>query len=426
MKFQLSLRNRIVLTFCLFGALLGIVFATAVYISLDYVDDYLVDTRLRQELEHLGAVYTSTDDPLIPTTPSIQVYKGTKTMPALAKQMVAGISEGFHEKYHNGIEYHIAVKAFSNRTAPLFLFFDVSALEFTETRKTRIGIILGCGAALVTCLGLWMGFILSRRIISPVTHLADQVQQLSPENLPANLSETFTNDEVGVLAMALEKAVQRIESFIQRERQFTRDASHELRTPVTVIKGAVEIIKRRVPIEQRSVIRPMKRIERAVADMENIIETFLWLGREDALINSENRCDVIHVVGKVMDQYRYLFADKPVEIELNTEARPILSVPPPLFKTVIANLIKNAFQFTVEGKICVTVCENRIAISDTGKGIESCDLQNITEPYVRGVDSNGYGVGLAIVKRLCRRCNWIFNIESDAGKGTIVSLYFYP
>jgi len=385
MKFKLSLRKRIILTFSLFGVLLGTVFATAVYISLDYIDDYLVDTRLKQELTHIGAVYASTDDPLIPPSPNIQVYKGTKNMPSFAKQLVAGISEGIHEKYYDGIEYHIAVKAFSKRTEPLYLFFDVSALEFTETRKTRIGVILSCGIALVTCLGLWMGLLLSKKIISPVAHLADQVQQLNPENLPANLSKSFTNDEVGVLATALEKAVQRIESFIQRERQFTRDASHELRTPVTVIKGAVEIIKKQMPIEHKAIVRPMNRIERAGADMENIIETFLWLGREGVLENRQHRCDVIQVIGKVIDQYRQMFADKLVEIELNTEAKPIINVPPPLFQTVIANLIKNAFQFTTEGKIVITVCENRVAISDTGKGIETCDLQNITEPYVRGL-----------------------------------------
>jgi len=340
--------------------------------------------------------------------------------------MVAGISEGLHEKYYDGIEYHIAVQVFSKRTEPLYLFFDVSALEFTETRKTRIGIILGCGVALVICLGLWMGLLLSRKIISPVAHLADQVQQLSPENLPANLSEPFTNDEVGVLATTLEKAVQRIESFLQRERQFTRDASHELRTPVTVIKGAVEVIKRQMPFEQRAVNRPMNRIERAVADMENIIEIFLWLGREEVLELSEDRCDVVQVIKKVIDQYRHLFADKSIEIELHTEAEPALHVPPPLFQTVISNLIKNAFQFTPEGKILVTVCENKIAISDTGKGIASRDLKTVTDPYVRGENSKGHGVGLAIVKRLCRRLDWNFDIESSAGKGTIVYLYFHP
>ena len=116
MKFQLSLRKRIILTFCLFAAILGTVFATAVYISLDYIDDYLIDTRLKQELSHLGSVSASTNDPLVPTSPYIQVYQGTKTMPSFAKQLVYGISEGLHEKYFDGIEYHIAVQVFSKRT----------------------------------------------------------------------------------------------------------------------------------------------------------------------------------------------------------------------------------------------------------------------------------------------------------------------
>jgi len=424
MRFQLSLRKRIIITFCLFCVVLGTVFATAVYISLDYIDDYLVDARLEQEMVHLGVLYQSHTDPIVPTSPLIQAYTGTTSMPSHLKRMVGGISEGVHEKYYEDIEYHIAVKVFPKRTEPLYLFFNVSALEFTETRKFRIGIVLTCGVAFITSLGWWMGLLLSRRVMAPVAHLADQVKQMGPENLPAHLSQSFANDEVGVLAKALEQAVQRIESFVKRERKFTRDASHELRTPVTVIKGAVEIIRKQMTNEEKSVIRPLNRIGRAVADMENIIETFLWLGREEVLEHSEVSCDVVSVVEKVIEQYRILFAEKPIEIELNSEARPILNVPPPLFQAVITNLIKNAYHFTTEGKIVVSVCHDSVAISDTGSGIEPCDLRTITQPYVRGDRSRGFGVGLAIVKRLCRRFGWQFEIESASGKGTIVYLYF--
>lgn len=424
MKFQHSLRKRIIITFCLFCVVLGTVFATAVYISLDYIDDYLVDARLKQEMAYLGFLYQSAADPIVPTSPLIQAYTGTASMPSHMKRMVGGISEGIHEKYYKDIEYHIAVKVFPKRAEPLYLLFDVSALEFTETRKFRIGIVLICGVAFITGLGLWMGLLLSRRVIAPVAYLADQVKQLNPENLPTHLSQSFTNDEVGVLAKALEQAFQRIESFVRRERKFARDASHELRTPVTIIKGAVEIIQEQITTEKKSVTRPINRIRRAVADMENIIETFLWLGREESFERYGGTCDVVSIIEKVIEQTRHLFADKPIEIELYTEAKPIINAPPPLFQAVITNLIKNAFQFTGEGKIAVSVYHDCMAISDTGKGIASCDLQAITLPYVRGDASRGFGVGLAIVERLCRRFGWRFKIESDADKGSIAYLYF--
>lgn len=425
MKFHLSLKKRIVITFSLFCALLGVVYSIALYISLDYIDDFLINSHLKREMAQLSVVYESTAAPLIPTSPNIQVYSGTQSMPAHVFQMVQGISEGIHEKYYNDIEYHIAVKAVSGRIAPLYLIFDVNILEFTETRKIRIWIVLIGGVALVTCLGLWMGVMLSRSVIAPVARLTDQVKQLEPENLPEDLSESFAENEVGALARSFEQAVERIQLFVSREQQFTRDASHELRTPVTVIKGALEVMDKRITVENKSVIRPMNRIRRAVADMENIIETFLWLGREEKLEQYEGPCEVLPIVEKVMQQLRQLFADKPVEIELEAEAEPILDVPPPLFQAVITNLIKNAYQFTDKGKITVSVYRDHLAVSDTGSGITAGALEEITEPYVRGANSAGFGLGLAIVKKLCRRFGWRLSIDSDAEKGTVVYLYFH-
>jgi len=347
-------------------------------------------------------------------------------MPLYAKEMITGISEGIHERYYKGNEYHIAVKVVPNRTEPLYLIYDVSALEFTETRKLKIGTVLAAGVILIAGLGLWIGLLTSRKVIAPVVHLAEQVNRSGPENLPTDLSESFYNDEVGVLAKALEQAIQRIEAFVQREKKFTRDASHELRTPVTVIKGALEVLKKQSIVEGESASRPLNRIGRAVADMENIIETFLWLGREDSYIENGQVCKVLPIIEEVIEQSRHLFAEKPVEIDLIAENEPILNVAPTPFQAVMANLIQNAMRHSAGGKITIQICKDRITVSDTGEGIAPCDLPSITQPYVRGDSSKGSGLGLAIVKRLCERMGWHFEIESDVGKGTMAQLYFQP
>jgi hypothetical protein len=149
MKFRHSLQKRIVFTFCLFGAGLGIVFSFAIYISLDFIDDNMIDSRLSEEMDRVGVQYQEHSGLLSTNSPHINVYTGSKSMPEYAASMVEGISEGVHEKYYKGTEYHIAVKVYPNRTEPLYLFYDVSALEFTETRKFNIGIVLVIGVVLV-------------------------------------------------------------------------------------------------------------------------------------------------------------------------------------------------------------------------------------------------------------------------------------
>ena len=426
MKFRHSLRTRIIVTYCLFSAVLGTVFAIAIYVSIDFIDDNLVNTRLFQEIDQLGAQYQNNIDLLVPTSSHIEAYVGTALMPSYARQMVSGIDEGVHESYHHGNEYHIAVKVFPNRIEPLYLIYDVNSLEFTETRKLKIGIFLITGVVLLIGLGFWIGVLISRKVIAPVVHLAKQVEQSGPENLPIDLSRDFYDDEVGVLSKTLEKAMQRVDAFVNREKKFSRDASHELRTPVTVIKGAVEILKEQLVTEEKPVYRVLNRIERAVANMENIIETFLWLGREDSNINTGQDCKVLPVIEEVIEQCRHLFSEKPVEIQLVADSEPVLKVSPTPLKAVAANLIQNAMCHSLEDKITVQVCKDQIIVSDTGEGIAPRDLPSITQPYVRGNSSKGTGLGLAIVKRLCERMGWHFEIESDVGKGTVTRFYFQP
>jgi len=426
MTFRHSLRTRIIIAFCLFGAVLGTVYATAVYISLELIDDHLVDSRLNQELEQIVVHHRQYGDIPPPASPYITAYIGTASMPPHVRQMVGGLTEGVHEAYDGQDEYHIAVQSLSDLDNFFYLLYDVSSLEFTEKRKLNIGIVLVGGVILVIALGLWIGWLTSRKVMAPVSHLAEQVNKSGPDNLPTDLSRYFYQDEVGVLAGALEKAMQRVEAFVNREHQFTRDVSHELRTPVTVIKGAVELLKRHFAGEKKSAPRSLSRIDRSVNKMESIIETLLWLSREDAADHQESVFAVLPAVREVIEQNRYLIAGKPVKIDLIAKADPQLTVPSPLFQIAITNLIRNAAQSTPDGNITVGVHADRVVVSDSGVGIAAKDLETVTQPHVRGSYSEGFGLGLSIVSRLCDRFGWQLDIKSAVGSGTTVQLIFRP
>ena len=425
MKFRHSLRTRIVISYCIFGAVLGTVFAAIVYISLDFIDDNLVNQRISKESEYLTQHLNIDGNLLAPSSDHIHAYLGMNTMAPWVRQMVQGLGEGFHEKYNHDVEYHVLVKKLAAHEDPLYVLYDVSALEFTESRKLLIGTILLTSVFLVIGLGLWIGLVTSRKIIAPVVYLAQQVNQSVPESLPKNLSQEFYNDEIGVLAHALEMSMKRVDSFIKREQQFARDASHELRTPVTVIKGAVELLKQRSGQEE-AVEKPLGRIERSVKDMENIIATFLWLAREEAALAPDQETAVLPVVKEAIEQNQHLFSQKPIKIEFIVRADPVLPVSAPALKVAIINLVQNAFQYTIAGNITVLVDKDRVTISDTGKGIEDSKLASVKQPHFRGDDSQGFGLGLAIVSRLCKRLGWQFDIDSELGKGTRVSLVFFP
>jgi signal transduction histidine kinase len=284
--------------------------------------------------------------------------------------------------------------------------------------------VLVTGVIMVAGLGLWIGWLTSRKVIAPVIYLAQKVDKTGPDNLPTDLSKHFYKDEVGVLAQALEQSMQRVEAFVDREQRFTRNASHELRTPVAVIKGAVELLQKKLDNPAAAVQRPLNRIDRSVANMENIIEALLWLSREGASINRQAPFVVLPVVRDTIEQNRKLIAGKPVDINLVAKADPVLKVPSSLFQIAIANLIRNAVDHTANGTITVYVHDDRVVVSDTGEGIAQNDLSAVTQPYVRGSGSKGFGLGLTIVKRLCDRLDWQFHIQSEINIGTTAELIF--
>ncbi|MGD2098145.1 MAG: HAMP domain-containing sensor histidine kinase [Desulfobacterales bacterium] len=424
MKFHHSLHTRIIFAFCLFGVVLGTAYATAVYISLDLIDDHLIDNRLREEIEYFTNYYKYHH--LLPrsTSPYITAHLGRESMPLYLIELVKGLDEGLHEAYSGPDEYHIAVQKLLDGKKHLYLLYEVSALEFTEKRKLNIGFVLFGGVILITLLGWWIGRLTSRKVIAPVIHLSDQVNRSGPENLPTNLSKDFIADEVGTLAAVLEQSMQRIEAFVEREHQFTRDASHELRTPVTVIKGAVEILRKQLnPIEE-PVLRPLDRIQRQVTNMENIIEALLWLSREEISAENTKTFPVLPLVRSTIEESRQLIVKKTIDISLAAEGNPVLGVPAPLFQIALSNLIQNAVRYTSNGHVSVHVRDDRLVVSDTGSGIKESDLDNITQPHIRGTDSNGFGLGLSIVKRLCDRFGWQFEIKSEVDRGTTAQLIF--
>jgi signal transduction histidine kinase len=424
MKFRHSIHSRIIFAFCFFGAVLGIAYGTVVYISLDLIDDHLIDIRLREEVEYFTNHYKYHNLFPRPTSPYITAYVGAESMPLYVIELVNGLAEGLHEAYSGPDEYHIAVQKLPAQENYFYLLYDVSALEFTENRKLNIGFVLFGGVILIILLGWWIGWLTSRKVIAPVIHLSDKVSKSGPGNLPTDLSMDFIDDEVGTLAAALEQSMKRIETFVEREHQFTRDASHELRTPVTVIKGSVELLRKQLDPLKESVSRHLDRIQRQVINMENIIEALLWLSREDVFIDSEQTFSVLPLVRDTIQEYRQFIADKSIDIKLVTIGDPVLNAPAPLFQIALTNLIKNSIRYTSNGRITVYVHDDRVLVSDTGIGIAGSDLDNIRQPHVRGTDSKGFGLGLSIVSRLCDRFGWRFEIESEVNRGTTAQLIF--
>ena len=312
-------------------------------------------------------------------------------------------------------------------TRRLYLVFDG---ESVGQLALYFGLVPLAGALIVLYLFAWIAYRLSRRAISPVVWLAKEVQKFDPESekrpvfSPASLPGN-PDREVLALSEALSRLSQRIDEFVDRERNFTRDASHELRSPLTVIKIAADMLLSEQELDRR-VRNSVLRIKRSATDMEELTEAFLLLARESEQGFELEPVCINDVAEYELDRASDLLADKPVSVEFEADCRLITPASEKVVSVLIGNLIRNAFSYTDAGTVRLHVGERTVTIEDSGVGIPDEQVKQVFEPFVRGDTRNrgGHGVGLTIVKRLSDRFGWPVHFHSTVGVGTRVVVEF--
>ena len=128
------------------------------------------------------------------------------------------------------------------------------------------------------------------------------------------------------------------------------------------------------------------------------------------------------VVRKAIEDNGYLIENQDIELQVMVIHDKYVKVKEEILYIAVANLIRNAFQFTSRGAITITIHESHISVRDTGMGIEKDKLDSVTESHMKGEKSQGFGLGLSIVARLCKRFGWQLVIESEPGKGTLIRI----
>jgi len=274
---------------------------------------------------------------------------------------------------------------------------------------------------IITIIGLVIGSVLSRLVISPLSQLAQVVSDIEPEQEPVKITSKYYLGEVGTLAQTIENLISRIHEYIERERRFSREVSHELRTPVASMAIALDLIEATTTEEKH--LKALDRVKRANKDMIHLIQTFLMLGRDTFEDMDCSQINVNSQIKEIIENNKHLLLNKPINIVTLIKENESLLVSEHLFDIISSNLLRNAFQYTNVGTITISFQKNQLQISDTGGGIPENEIENIGKPY-HTLQNQGTGLGLSIVKRIVSKMNWEISINSIANEGTIITIEF--
>ncbi|MDR2969737.1 MAG: HAMP domain-containing histidine kinase [Tannerellaceae bacterium] len=284
-------------------------------------------------------------------------------------------------------------------------------------------------------------FLISRMIaqnsVKPVREIINISNTITHNNLSARIPLPDHKDELYELSATINSLLDRIELAMEREKSFTSYASHEFRTPLSVLKGTMEVLIRRPRTEEEYRERITACI-REVDKLNEMVEQLLILSRHEE--SGHLLAYAFHRVKNLLDANLSLFADQirdkkidarisvvPGDISIHTDKYSM--------SIILKNLLSNAVKYTDEGgsiecRVYGNPSETCIEIANTGHGIPEGEQEKVFEKFYRAYTSassapsptKSFGLGLPIVKRFCTLLNIDITITSEPGKETIVTL----
>ena len=414
-----DLRGRVALFFAGFGALVSLIMVIAVYQSAHDLGQRLIDETLSAELDDYIARRERNPASLPPATVVVHGYVQGNDGVGDVPTYLAGLPAGRHDINLGSISYRVAIV---ERGGVRYILLHDTALQVRrEQRFAWMLVLLVVAMTMLSALG---GIWVSRTVVAPVAQLAAKVRHRSPNDWEHPLADDFPVGEVGELARVFDRHLVRMRAFMERERVFSADMSHELRTALAVILSATEILLEDETIGEKPKTRVM-RIKRAANDMAELGNALLLMAREEYSMSAAGGgCVVADAVREVVAEQRHLLHDKPVEVTVQTNPELILAVDPGLVKIVAGNLVRNAFFFTASGSVSILQDADSLTVSDSGPGIPAKAVEQVFVRHYHDMGSTGAGIGLSLVKRICDCYGWQVWLESKENQGTLVRIDF--
>ena len=398
--------RRIVIGFTLMTLVVSGLFSIGLVAAVHFIEAHLVSQELDRELTLLLQRDDAEEAPVF--IDSITRFYSSRSDGSPLEGRYRELPEGFIEVVQGDEAFYVYTRDVAGERYQLVQEqHEFEKREQTLFAAVLVGFLLSVAAAWV--LGQWM----ARKVMAPVTRLAQQVRHRD-QALPvsSSLAQEYPDDEVGHLAAAFDNALNKLRLALARERLFTSDVSHELRTPLMVIASSCELLET-FPLEEAQ-REQVNRIANATGDIKELVQTFLMLARAESRDDHPDEAPLELLAGEQYQRWQLPMAEKGLDFQLLIEEVDCRRYHRTFLSVVIGNLLRNALHYTEQGQVRLVVARGSVSVEDTGIGIPSEQQQAIFEPFVRGSQARGegLGLGLSLVKRICEHQGWEITVSA--------------
>ncbi|MEM9157921.1 MAG: HAMP domain-containing sensor histidine kinase [Verrucomicrobiota bacterium] len=386
------MRRRLIWTFALFSIGLTTLFGCIIIFVYQYSEDW---TYRKQLAEVMANAATGVEDYRLAEVSSEHAFD------ELLGVRITDLEDGYHEfnlpleELEVPEEIHLLIESRPNGTR------QVAIIRTPEqkTMEVKAGLVVWSVVISFAIIGVVIGIILAYRSVRPIKELTAWLRKGDPSGVPP---QWLSDSETRLLAKSLEQYLVQRTSQLDRERAFLREASHELRNPINIVKGVSELAE-----EQPLTPEGLKRIQRSVQRMENTVGGLLALARKEQKIEGAS---MEEEWSAMLDEYREGFDGT---ITDSKEWDPIEPLTVRMIVITSGALLHNALQHAEATSISVRLTNESLVVGDNGRGVN--DLAAIRDSLDSGHPLPGGGQGLALVTRICRRMEWTLSLENKKG-----------
>ncbi|CCU78003.1 Two-component sensor histidine kinase [Halanaerobium saccharolyticum subsp. saccharolyticum DSM 6643] len=306
----------------------------------------------------------------------------------------------------------------------------VRDITFEKNFLDFLIIVLTIAAGIGALISVFLGYFTTKKMLSPINKVTETAREISSSDLGRRLEVSGPDDELKKLALTFNSMLDRLEKSFKSQKQFVSDASHELRTPISVIKGYVDLLDRWGKEKEDVRDEAIDAIKKETENMKQLMENLLLLARGDdsELKKEEELFNFNNLIKKIVKEFKLMEADINLSFEENTKIK--FYGDKNLFRQLFRIFLDNAVKFTSQkGEIKIKLDKMNsekfyFSIEDDGPGISKEDLPFIFDRFYQADKSRtrknkkGSGLGLAIAKQIIESYDGKINIESEEAEGT--------